>query len=97
MASHLEGASVAGDVIEADVVYQFLDGTALPPMESQWIDTEQGAIQGLACEAVVDKFNQLSRLAAEDRDSVNPGHLRKGHPLNKPWALQKDGDLWELI
>mgnify|MGYP000278917170 CR=1 FL=1 len=45
-----------GDIVVADVEYQFLDGTSLPLQEDQWIDTQQGAIHGMPCEAAVGKF-----------------------------------------
>ena len=29
--------------------------------------------------------------------SATPDHLRKRHPLNRPWGLQQDGDLREVV
>ena len=52
----VEGAAEEGDFVQADVEYNFLDGTSLPPEPDQWIDTRSGAIGGMPCEAAVGKF-----------------------------------------
>jgi trigger factor len=51
-----DGLTANGDVVIADLVFQFLDGSTLPKFENRIIDTGAGLVDGVKCEAAIGKF-----------------------------------------
>ncbi len=56
-----DGLTANGDVVIADLVFQFLDGSTLPKFENRIIDTGAGLIDGVQCEAAIGKFAGAKR------------------------------------
>jgi len=56
-----DGLSVSGDVIVADLLFQFLDGSTLPRFENRLIDTGAGIVDGVKCDGVIGKFTACKR------------------------------------
>lgn len=51
-----DGLTVDGDVVIADLQFQFLDGSSLPKFENRIIDTGAGLVDGVRCEGAIGKF-----------------------------------------
>lgn len=51
-----QGPAAPGDMIKADLTYQFLDGSSLPVMEDRLIDTHSGILDGFACTQAIGAF-----------------------------------------
>jgi trigger factor len=51
-----DGLTADGDVVIADLQFQFLDGSSLPKFENRIIDTGAGLVDGVRCEGAIGKF-----------------------------------------
>jgi trigger factor len=51
-----DGLTADGDVVIADLVFQFLDGSTLPKFENRIIDTGAGLVDGVKCDNAIGKF-----------------------------------------
>jgi trigger factor len=56
-----DGLTADGDVVIADLQFQFLDGSSLPKFENRIIDTGAGLVDGVKCEGAIGKFAGCKR------------------------------------
>jgi trigger factor len=56
-----DGLTADGDVVIADLVFQFLDGSTLPKFENRIIDTGAGLVDGVKCDNAIGKFAGAKR------------------------------------
>ena len=67
-----DGLTANGDVVIADLVFQFLDGSSLPKFENRIIDTGAGLVDGVKCEGC----RQVHRLLARSTVKISCGSRR---------------------